>query len=134
MPRNKALYFPVANQIWSQSLTDPPTTLREMRAYVRDAARGATLSATIDGRAVEGLERYYEETPVFPATFGLDNSWGVTASECAQRGHLYVCPLTVDAGYGLFLHPLPPGDHTIHFAATFRNGFALDVTYSLRVR
>lgn len=134
IPRGKALYFPVVNQIWVQMLTDPPSTLREMREYTREAVRGVRMSATIDGREVLGLTRYYEETPVFSAMFGADNSWGVTAENCPARRGMFVCNESVDAGYSLFLYPLPPGDHTIHFDATMTNGFALDVTYTLHVR
>ncbi|MFO0644758.1 MAG: hypothetical protein U0326_00820 [Polyangiales bacterium] len=134
VPVGKALYFPMVNQVWVQMLTDPPSTVPEMYSYVRGAVAGATLSASIDGRALVDLTQYYEETAVFAAYFNPSNTWGATEAQCASRGRFLVCPESVDAGYALFIAPLSRGDHQIRFAATLNTGFSLDVTYTLHVR
>lgn len=135
VPSGKSIYFPVVNQVWVQMLTDPPMTIADMRDYTRTAMSGAVISASIDGHPVADLNRYYEETPVFSATFGPSNTWHVSARQCAQEGSgNFVCPESVDSGYALFLSPLSPGDHTIHFEARTAGGFSLDVTYTLHVQ
>jgi hypothetical protein len=40
---------------------------------------------------------------------------------------------TCDAGYYVFLPPLPPGEHTLHWTASTANGIEQDVTYHLTV-
>lgn len=134
VPVGKTLYFPLVNQVWVQMLTDPPMTVPEMYDVVRGGVAGATLSASIDGRALIDLALYYEETAVFAAAFNPSNTWGATEANCARRGSVLVCPESVDAGYALFLQPLSRGDHEVRFAATLTWGFTLDVTYILHVR
>ena len=101
------------------------------RIYVNlfvDTFNPASLSATIDGRSVAGLQGYRAETPVF------------TIPDSELLGFPGVaCPNSVAAGYWLLLNPLQPGDHTIHFAASndpvepFFGPFALDITYHIHV-
>lgn len=136
VPHGKALYFPVANQIWVQTLQDDPTnTIPWMYNNVRTAAANARLTASIDGRSIPHVERYYEETRVFPLTFAVPNDWGFDATYCppTRRGAV-ACDTAVDAGYALFIEPLARGDHQIRFTAAFENGFSLDVRYTLHVR
>lgn len=136
VPHGKALYFPVANQIWVQTLQDDPTnTIPWMVDYVRTAIAGARLTAFIDGRPVADVARYREETRVFPLTFAIPNDWGFDATYCppTRRGAV-VCATAVDAGFALLVEPLPRGSHQIRFTASFENGFSLNVSYSLHVR
>jgi hypothetical protein len=43
----------------------------------------------------------------------------------------FTCPACVDEGYYVLLAPLPPGQHTIHFAAA---DWGLDVTDNITVK
>jgi hypothetical protein len=122
-----ALLFPVVNAF---ACVDPggpdpgEAALRESVAYVRSATG---LTATIDGATVPNVRAYYEESPIFSVTLPRDNIFG------APGGVYGPC---VDAGYYLVVHPLPPGQHTIHFTGTVKTGtppaeFTVDVTYHI---
>jgi len=62
-----------------------------------------------------------------------DNIFGYTPEQVPE---LLFSP-SVDQGYYLFLWPLPPGEHEIHWEAAWTcpfGGFTIDATYSLTVR
>lgn len=135
VPRGRALFVPLLNQVWWQTLQDDPAnTIPWMYGWVRDAVRGAQITASLDGRPVVEPTRYYEETPVFTTRFPTENPWGFDATWLPVVRGLLTCDTSVDAGYALMIHPLPPGDHTLHFEGANAGGFSLDVTYTLHVR
>jgi hypothetical protein len=116
-----ALLFPVVNAFECVNPGDPnpgEAALRERVAYVREATN---LSATIDGAAARNLTAYFEDSEVFFITLPEDNIFG------APAGVYGPC---VDAGIYLLVHPLPPGQHTIHFTGDI-GGFVVDVTYNI---
>lgn len=126
VPAGKALFFPILNQPWVQFPEDPPFTIPELREILRPGMDNAKLYCEIDGRAVEDLAGYREESSVFTTTVPEGNLLGMPA------GDYEPC---VDNGYYLMLSPLSFGSHTIHFTAENADGsFALDVTYHLTVQ
>ena len=90
-----------------------PTIERECAA---GSLAGATGTVEIDGVAIANLSNYFVD-PLTGATFSLTlptgNIFGAPAGiyEPAAAGGLY-----------LLLAPLPPGEHTIHFAGSLDDG------------
>jgi hypothetical protein len=148
VPTGKALFFPILTQFWGCPSPEERAFLEEVaRAYLgMDPAAVAaltdvdlmrlvigaqmdsviSLSATIDGVAVQDLKQYRAKSPVF--TFEDLDSFGVEG-ECS--------PAVAD-GYWLMVAPLPVGEHTIHFSGVIADApldpLELDVTYHLIVR
>jgi hypothetical protein len=148
VPTSKALFFPILTQFWGCPSPEERAFLEEVaRAYLgMDPAAVAaltdidlmrlvigaqmdsviSLSATIDGVAVQDLKQYRAKSPVF--TFEDLDSFGVEG-ECS--------PAVAD-GYWLMVAPLPVGEHTIHFSCVIADApldpLELDVTYHLTVR
>lgn len=122
-----AFLVPVLNNAYFAFATDPAEQRTEeyIRAQAGSAFPALTLEATIDGNAVSGLARYYEESSLFTITLGPDNVFGLPEGFVLDPG--------ADAGYYLMVTPLSPGVHTLHFGGTTNNGFSVDVTYHLSV-
>jgi hypothetical protein len=132
VPSGTALFFPLANLFYGAFLTDPDSTKTE--AFIRSQVKcieGAGLSVTIDGKMVQCPNQYLEKSAIFPIHFPVDNVLGVTPDQVPD---LTLDPVA-DEGYYLFLQPLPPGQHTIHWVVTPQSSCAapLDVTYNLTV-
>jgi hypothetical protein len=158
IPADRALFFPIINQFSGAFLNDPAGQrteefLRAQVACIEDAA--ATLRFEIDGAELTGLDHFFEESmatnappPVPLNRFGEslerpplcllsrlpdDNVFG---------GGPDVVPLlrldpAVDAGFYLFLFPLPRGRHELHWqasSATCQPEARPDITYHLIVR
>jgi hypothetical protein len=126
IPTGTALFFPIVNAFYCADPGEPPE--RRTEQYVRsqvdsveDAAQN--LSATINGLAVTDLRRYFEESVLFSIDLPANNIFG------APAGIYEPC---ADAGYYLFVPPLPVGEHTIHFTGTLA-GLSLDVIYQITV-
>jgi hypothetical protein len=126
VPTGKALFFPIINTLWTTYPTDPPITIQEIRDILEWVTSDITgVACEIDGVPVKNLPAYVHQSPVFSVTMPADNFQGVPAGSYAP---------CIDEGYYLLLAPLPPGQHTIHFAGTSPDlGFALDITYHLTV-
>ena len=127
IPTGRALLFPLINNAYFAFPNDPPETRTEefIRAQVA-CAEDATLSLVeIDGVPVRDPGRYFEESVVFEVVLGEDNLFGAPAG--------FTLSPSVDAGYYLFLTPLTPGEHTIHWQVTSGCGFSQDITYHLTV-
>lgn len=134
IPSGTSLFFPLAN-LETDNFPTPPSTeptqlsVDQLTAKCLADIGSPALSAEVDGSAIENLLDYAVEPTLFQYTvpsgddslydfFGLPDVEGPTPP-----------PGAVSCGYYLMLAPLPPGQHTIHFAAA---GF-LDVTYNLTV-
>ncbi|MBI4584377.1 MAG: VCBS repeat-containing protein [Planctomycetes bacterium] len=126
------LFFPLINA--ECSTVEPPPFFGGNAAELSDCAgsffsAGDALSCAIDGVALQGLERFRAQSPVFEFSMPAENNLlglpGVTSG------------LSVSDGYWLLLAPLRRGEHTIHFTAALASGpmqgFSQDVTYHLRV-
>jgi hypothetical protein len=147
VPTGKALFFPILTQFWGCPSPEERAFLEGVAialgmdpddvAALTDVALmhlviGAqmdsvsALSATIDGVAVQHLEQYRAQSPVF--TFEDLDFFGVEG-ECS--------PAVAD-GYWLMVAPLPAGEHTVHFSGVIPadaplGPFELDVTYHLTI-
>jgi len=126
VPTDKGILFPLLNQSWVQFPTDPPFTIHEIRAIIGPLVDNPSLFCEIDGRAVQNLLNYREQSSVFGVTVPAGNLLGLDPGTYAP---------CVDDGYYLMLAPLTSGQHTIHImAANSDNSFNLDVTYHLTVK
>jgi hypothetical protein len=126
VPAGKALLFPLLNQSWVQFPSDPPFSIAELRDIVAPFVDDPALECEIDGRPVQNLLDYREQSSVFSITVPEGNLLGLDPGTYAP---------CLDDGYYLMLAPLQSGRHTIHFTAqTADHGFSLDVTYHLTVK
>jgi hypothetical protein len=125
IPAGKALFFPVLNVRWTNEPTDPPFNEDEVRAilaWVIDTF-AADVSCEIDGEAVEDIDAYRFQSPVFELP--EDNYMGWDPDDGYGP--------CVDDGYYLMLAPLSVGKHTIRFTGCLGEGFSLDVTYKITI-
>ena len=98
-----------------------------------------SLTLAIDGKAVPGVHKWYLRSPAFfDALLPDDNVFDAVVSfDCYDR--IRLSP-NVGYGYWAFVHPLPPGRHTIRWTADavlpFLGDAPLhqDVTYHITVR
>jgi hypothetical protein len=134
VPNGTALFFPLINAFYGAFLNDPPETRTEeyMRAQVACEVP-TVLKAEIDGVAVKNPFQYFEMSPLFDVQLPEDNVFGAGPDVIPE---LLLSP-SVDQGYYLFLNPLSPGSHTIHWEAAWVcpfGSFTENVTYTLTVR
>ena len=125
VPAGKALFFPLINVECSTLEADPfhGNNEAELRACATRFHFGDVFGE-IDGVAVQNLNRYLKQSPLFTFTVPPNNVLGVAAGTGQS----------VSNGYYLMLAPLAVGEHVIHFGGTFTDfAFALDITYNLSV-
>jgi hypothetical protein len=133
VPKGTFLFFPIVNALYGAFLTDPDDTRTE--AFVRAQVQcvvGADVHAEIDGVPVNAPQQYLEQSSLFITHFPADNVFGVTPDIVPGM----TLDPTVDSGYYLYLNPLTPGTHTIHFSSglgTSTCALGQDVTYHLTV-
>lgn len=141
VPAGKYLYFPVANgedsAIEESTSESPGNMSRQQISYLRQLEdpwinSPAVEFATIDGVPVPNLMRYSVQSTVFGFTIPADNYLNVLYSPANYPAGTYFP--AVDQGQYLMIAPLPPGNHVIHFGASWSGGFAFDVTYTLKVQ
>ncbi len=82
----------------------------------------------MDGVKVQNLDKYDVQSPLFNMTFPQDNIFGASAGPTQA----------VSDGYWVFLKPLPPSKHEIHFSGlqnaltiASANPFGTEVSYHL---
>jgi hypothetical protein len=128
IPTGRALLVPLINDAYFAFPDDPPETRTEeyVRAQVACAENATFSLVEVDGAAVRDPGRYFEQSVVFEVVLQEDNLFGAPAG--------FTLSPSVDAGYYLFLTPLPPGEHTLHWRVTSGCGFSQDITYHLTVR
>jgi hypothetical protein len=132
IPTGTALFFPLINDFYGAFLNDPPATRTEDFLRSQVACKNVSISAQINGVPVENPLQYHEQSPLFDVQLPADNVFGVDENLVPR---LLLSP-SVDAGYYLFLHPLPPGTYTIHWVASQScpaANYAQEVTYHLTV-
>lgn len=119
----KAILFPIITD--EQSFAEKPhfQSDLELEALVTsEADKVLELNASIDGIKVEDPRRYRVKTKPFDVTLPRDNIWGVKDGPTRAAAD----------GYWLFLKPLTPGKHMIHFSGKGPHFFT-EVTYHLSV-
>jgi hypothetical protein len=110
VPKGKALFIPVLNNVYVAFETDPPA--ERTAAFVRDKARfeATGLSATIDGVAVPDVQSYFERSEIFSVELPAGNLFGRPAD--------FLLDPCADEGYYLLVKPLTRGEHRISVEGT----------------
>jgi hypothetical protein len=124
IPVGTALFFPLINQ-FNGRFEDETDTEEELRASVA-CVEDAQLSFEFNFDPVNDLDQYFEESPVFQVQFPEEDAlFGLNG---------VLLDLAVDAGFYLFLNPLPPGSYTLHWAASSEAcDIVQDITYYLTI-
>jgi hypothetical protein len=132
IPAGKAIFFTVVGSecdyaSYPNVKSEPALVL----CAQADVNRAINLQATIDGVNLKQLDKYRATSPLFSVTFPPHNIFGSPAGQTQA----------ISDGYWVFLQPLPPGKHELHFSGltpgnptTGTTNFAIDVTYHLTVQ
>jgi uncharacterized protein YkuJ len=136
IPADTALFFPLVNVFYGAFLNDPPEQRTE--EFIREQvdcveAAAPTLRFEFNGQPVADLDRFFERSEIFDVQLPEDNILGLTEADVLE---LTLSP-SVDAGFYLFLLPLPPGSYELHWegSTTACNvPVAQNVTYHLTVK
>ena len=148
VPFGKSLFFPIINAGYFAFLNDDPEYRTEefVRSMV-DCTTPSLLNVTIDGVPVKKPYRYFEESPLFDVQLPEENIFGArpypdtepdpdTGPHWTYIPELLLSP-SVDEGYYLFVWPLSPGAHKIHWKTAWScpfGDFSEDITYNLDVK
>ncbi len=136
VPTGQALFFPVIDAFYGAFLNDPPATRTPefVRSQVDCAVK--SVQVQIDGVFVNNARDYFlgpQQSLLFDVQLPTDNVFGLTPDIAPE---LLLSP-SADSGIYLFLHPLPPGTHSLHWKASQTcpfGDFTQDVTYELIVQ
>jgi hypothetical protein len=136
IPDGTALFFPIIN--YECSIFEAPPFHGDDEASLRAAANqlmdGVTeLAAEIDGRPVNDLTAYRNDSPLFEWGPLPENNIFTFIGEDAPAG---TTSESVDAGAYLLLAPLNVGAHTIHFRETNTGDIVpgtIETTYIIHV-
>jgi hypothetical protein len=132
IPAGKAIFYPVISS--ECSYADTPNVKSEsglVSCSQADNNRAINLQATLDGVNINQLDKYRATSPLFSVTIPHNNIFGAPAGP--TQG--------ISDGFWVFLHPLPPGKHELHFSGltpgnptTGTANFVVDVKYHLTVQ
>ena len=124
IPVGTALFFPLINQ-FNGRFEGETTTEEELRESV-SCVEDAELSFEFNGDSVNELNQYFEESPIFQVQFPEEDAlFGLNG--------IFI-DLAVDAGFYLFVHPLPPGNYTLHWETSSEACETMqDITYYLTI-
>ena len=136
IPAETSLFFPLINNFYGAFLNDPSE--QRTPAFVRAAAsctEPAQISVRIDGLIVHNPTRFFtgssvSQSPLFNVQLPPGNLFGLDETIIPE---LVLSP-TAEQGYYLFVSPMRPGPHTIHWVASgCTSGNSQDITYNLLV-
>jgi hypothetical protein len=151
IPEGTSLFFPLINSGFFAFLTDPPEQRTE--EFLRAAAAcgfPAELSLEVDGQEIRekdlqrlftgpsdsqapGRQRKQERviTPLFNVQLPPGNIFGADENDIPE---LVLSP-SAEEGYYMFLKPLSPGEHVVHWRAEGCSAATAlqDITYHLTV-
>jgi hypothetical protein len=133
IPAGKAILFPVMGSecdyaSYPSAKSEPQLVL----CAQADDNRAINLQASIDGVNLKQLDKYRATSPhPMNVTFPANNLFGSPPGQTQLIGD----------GYWVFLQPLSPGKHELHFSGltpgnptTGTTNFAIDATYHLTVQ
>jgi hypothetical protein len=133
IPAAKSIMFPVINAECSYAEYPDLKTESELRSCAVSSNDGVTeLMVTIDGQAINEtqLRTYRVQSPLFNLTLSENNIFGLPSSTTQA----------VSDGFWVFLPPLEPGQHEIHFRGAIvdfttesQNNFVTESLYHVRV-
>jgi hypothetical protein len=137
VPEGVALFFPVSNSVnfntpnvCGQGQASIP--VKDLRATSAAFIDGVTnMGVDLDGKPLRDFKR--TQSQVFPIALPADN---VFNSLCGGPGTVPagIYSPGVDDGFYVWLNPLKPGSHNLHFhAENSGQGFVIDMTYQLTV-
>jgi hypothetical protein len=130
MPAGKSIFLPILTgqcDMSDKSLHND----QELRQCAVEGQDYGTIAASIDGLPVRNLESYRISSGFF--------NLNVPANNIFNESPAGVYRAFVD-GWFLFLQPLPPGTHNIHYTVSILNpikpqyNFAADLTYRLLIK
>jgi hypothetical protein len=131
IPSSKAILIQPAGNECSYAENPSLKKESELRSCAVAGDQVSSIHVSIDGRSLLNLRNYIVQTQLFDLTFPANNIAGVQAGPSKAVSHAYV----------VFLQPLTPGKHDIHFdqvtlgsPETGTGNFAYDVTYHLTVK
>jgi hypothetical protein len=131
VPSGKAILIPIFNGECSFAEYPKHKTESELRNCAITGDNGGTVHAAVDGKNLLNLDGYRVQSQLFNVTFADHNIFGAPSGKTQA----------VSDGWWVFLQPLAPGKHEIHFSgvlvanpATSAQSFADDVTYNLLVQ
>jgi hypothetical protein len=111
-----AVFLAMANA--ECSTVEPPPffgyTEQELRMCAKcfaDHIDPSSLQVTLDGQALENLERYRVVSPLFTFSYPADNIFGIPNGPATGEA--------VSDGYWIYLAPLSAGEHTLSFSGSF---------------
>lgn len=131
IPAGKSLLFSLLNAECSFAEYPSLRSESELRECAVSANDGATgLMVTIDGSAIDPSQIYRIQSPLFEINFPTGNIFGVPEGQSQA----------VSDGFWVFLPPLAPGEHEIHFRGAVEdfttvgtNLFAQEAKYRITV-
>jgi hypothetical protein len=133
IPAGKSILFPVINAECSYAEYPDLRTESELRNCAVSSNDGVTeLMVTIDGQPINEtqLRSYRVQSPLFNLTLSENNIYGLPATTTQA----------VSDGFWVFLPPLGPGQHEIHFRGALVdfttesvNNFVTESLYHIRV-
>ena len=132
IPAGKAILLPVVAAEYSYKEYPTLNTEAKLRQGVgSDQDSVNSLDASIDGVHLKDLRKYRLQSSLFTLNFSKNNLFGVSEGPTKS----------VADGYWLFLQPLKPGKHIIHFEgghinflSTGVSNFATKTTYDLTTK
>lgn len=143
MPAGKYIFFPVANNVYDNSIALPDGNLdwtdysteymrKELAAQMNKVVG---LTCKIDGQYVPFIHSaiYRVQAPVFHYWLPPGNIFGLNVP--TPPGKLGIPGVVADGVY-LMLKPLSPGSHVIQFTASFGtapDAYRFDITYVIQV-
>jgi len=132
IPAGKAILFPVIGS--ECDFATYPNVKSESQLVLcaqADDNRAINLQATIDGVNIKQLDKYRSTSPLFNVSLPDKNVFGSPPGN--TQG--------ISDGFWVFLKPLPPGKHELHFSGltpgnptTGTVNFGVDVTYHLIIQ
>jgi hypothetical protein len=140
VPEGKALFFPIINIMYlgfpcdsrnlpgceSDQALEQANDIKTLMSFISGAIDGATLSCEIDGRSLQNIAGYREQSAsIFAVTLPDTNIFGLPG------GPYHPC---VQTGYFLMINPLSKGQHVLHFKGeTADHGLLVELTYNINV-
>jgi hypothetical protein len=107
IPAGKAILFGVINAECSYSERPTLKTEPDLAQCAKLQNAGTTnLQASLDGMTLQQLDKYRVTSPIFNLTFPTNNIFGSPVGTTQA----------VADGWYVFLHPLTPGKHELHFS------------------
>jgi hypothetical protein len=147
IPANMALFFPLIYTAYGAFLNDQPDQRTE--AFVRSQATcnltkyPVQINFTLDGATIPQPQRFFtgpsgSQSPFFNIQLPPDNILGGVPAPPVGPNQALIPELllspSAEQGYWVFLFPLPPGRHTIHWTASgCVADLSQDITYNLTV-